>query len=236
MNPICSKCKYLSGTPVRLRLCAKIPIIHPDMLCSNENNMRKDNVTGELYTPYCEEVNRHAECLEYYPIDLKKPSITFEEDENLLSIYGSYPIIFTTDGTIPNAKMETVGEYDEEKECYIYEDYIDNSCIIQTVCVEDGVCSEIEKLSVEVPDVPEIDFDKETNTVTIKSYNTVRYTVDGSKVTEESDVYSKPFVIDHNTTVKAKSYARNDLSVEVSKYCIPYLSAKANPSSLFTSL
>ena len=91
MNPICSKCKYLTAEAVRFRPCAKIPIIHRDMLCSNENNMRKDNVTGQQFTPYCEEVNRHGECLEYYPEDLEKPRVVFDEDENLLSIYGSYP-------------------------------------------------------------------------------------------------------------------------------------------------
>ena len=220
MNPICSKCKYLTAEAVRFRPCSKIPIIHRDMLCSNEKNMRKDNVTGQQFTPYCEEVNRHGECLEYYPEDLEKPRVVFDEDENLLSIYGSYPIIFTTDGTEPNANMNTVCEYDDEMECFIYEDYIDNSCVVQAVCVEDGVCSEVERCMVEVPDVPVIEFDKSTNTVTIKSYNPIYFTTDGSKVTEESPVYTGPFVIDHNTTVKAKSYARNDLSVEVSKYCI----------------
>lgn len=220
MNPVCSKCKYLTGTPVRIRPCARIPILHPDMLCSNEANMRKDNVTGERYTPYCEEVNRHAECLEYVPANLEKPEITFIEDEAILRIFGNSPIVFTTDGSIPNAKMETVGEWDDEEGCYVFEDYLDHSCIVQAVCVEDGVCSEIVKYAVEIPDVPEILFDKETNTVTIKSYNTVRFTVDGKKVTDESDVYSKPFVIDHNTTIKARSYAREDCSQEVSRYCI----------------
>lgn len=220
MNPICSKCKYLTAEAVRFRPCAKIPIIHRDMLCNNENNMRKDNVTGQQFTPYCEEVNRHGECLEYYPEDLEKPRVVFDEDENLLSIYGSYPIIFTTDGTVPNAKMETVGEYDEEKECYIYEDYIDNSCTVQAVCVEDGVCSEIESYVVEVPDTPVIEFDKASNTVIIKSYNPIYFTTDGSSVTEDSEKYTGPFVIDHNTTVKARSYCNYELSKEISKYCV----------------
>lgn len=220
MNPICSKCKYLTAEGVRFRPCAKIPIFHPDMLCNNENNMRKDNVTGDKFTPYCEEVNRHAECLEYYPVDLEKPSITFFDDENLLCIYGNSPIIFTTDGTVPNAKMKPVGEYDEEQECYVYEDYIDNSCVVQAVCIEDGVCSEIERYMIEIPDVPLIEFDKATNTVTIKSYNPVHFTINGSSVTDESPLYNGPFVIDHNTTVKARSYAREDCSVEVSRYCI----------------
>ena len=220
MNPICSKCKFLTAEAVRFRPCAKIPIFHPDMLCSNEENMVKDNITGERYTPYCEEVNRHAECLVYYPVDLEKPVISFDDDENLMCIMGNSPIVFTTDGSFPNAKMQTVGEFDDERGCYVYEDYIDNTCIIQAACVEDGVCSEIAKLSVERPDVPVIEFDQSTNTVTIKSFNTVYFTTDGSRVTEESEVYSKPFVIDHNTMIKAKSCARNDLSVEVSKYCV----------------
>ena len=98
MTPICSKCIYLTGEAVRFRPCAKIPIFHRNMLCRNENNMIKDKVSGDSYTPFCEEVNRHGECLEYYPSGLKAPEITFIEDDNLIIISGTSPIVFTTDG------------------------------------------------------------------------------------------------------------------------------------------
>lgn len=219
MIPTCSKCKFLTAEAVRCRPCAKIPIFHKNMLCSNEANMVKDNVTGTKYTPYCEEVNRHAECLEYIPVDLEKPTLIFDDD-NLLTIKGSFPFVVTTDGAEPSVKQDKLGVYDVDQDCFIYEEYIDNSCVIKAACIEDDVLSEIESLKIEISDIPKIIFDKSTNTVTIKSYNKVYYTTDGSKVTEDSKVYDGPFVIDHNTTIKAKSYANEDFSIEVSQYCI----------------
>ena len=220
MNPICAKCIYLTGEAVRFRPCAKIPILHKDMLCKNEVNMIKDRVTGESYTPYCEEVNRHGECLEYVPVGLEAPSINFFEEDNLIGIYGSAPFVFTTDGTNPDSKMKAVGEYDDEQKVYVFEVNLEHSCTVKAACVIDGVLSDVVEKEVEIPDVPSIEFDKSTNTVTIKSCNKVYFTTNGSKVTEDSSVYEKPFVIDHNTTVKCRSYAREDFSVEVSRYCI----------------
>ena len=221
MTPICNKCIYLTGEAVRFRPCAKIPIFHRNMLCRNENNMIKDKVSGDSYTPFCEEVNRHGECLEYYPSGLKAPETTFIEDDNLIILSGTSPIVFTTDGSLPTAKQEAVGKYDEERKSYIFETHLEHSCTVNAACIEDGVLSkEIVKLDVEIPDIPEIEFDKTTNTVSIKSYNKVYFTTDGSKVTEDSPIYEEPFVIDHNTTVKCRSYAREDLSIEVSRYCI----------------
>ena len=223
INPTCSKCIYLTNQPVRFRPCAKIPIFHRNMLCSAPNNMKKDNVTGESYTPYCEEVNRYGECLAYVPSDLASPVIVFIDDDEfgtVIGITGKSPIIYTLDGTEPNNKMKPVGKYDEDEGKYFIAVDITHSCTVKACCIEDGVLSGITEMSVEVPDVPEIEFDKKTNTVTIKSYNKVYFTVDGSKVTEESPVYKGPFVIDHNTTVKARSYAREDLSEQVSEYLV----------------
>lgn len=218
--PVCSKCKFVTNVPVRFRPCAKIPIFHRDMLCSASKNLIKDNVSGERYTPFCEEVNRHGECLAYYPTELEKPLINFFEEDNLIGIYGTNKIVYTTDGSDPTAKLEPVGEYDVEQNVFVFETKLEHSCIVKAACVLDGVISEIVELKVEIPDEPEIVFDKSTNTVTINSYNKVYFTTDGSNVTEESPVYDKPFVIDHNTTVKARSYARDDLSVQTSLYCI----------------
>ena len=220
LNPVCSNCIYLTDEPVRFRKCPKIPIFHKNMLCKAEGNMRKDYVDGESYTPFCEEVNRHGECLEYYPTNLETPSVNFFDDDNLLCFYGSNPFVYTIDGTDPSAKLEEVGEYDEEQNVYIFETHLEHSALVKVACVCDGVISEIVEYNVEIPDIPIIEFDKSTNTVSILSFNKVYFTVDGSKVTEESPVYTGPFVIDHNTTVKAKSYAREDFSVEVSRYCI----------------
>ena len=220
ITPICSKCQFLTDTPVRLRPCAKIPIFHRDMLCTSPDNTIKDNVTGVEYTPFCEEVNRHGECLAYKPVDLEKPEINFFEEDNLVVLYGKSQFVVTADGTNPTSKLEPVGVYDEELELYKYDFVIEHTSDIKAACIIDGVLSEIEELRCEVPDVPVIEFDKSTNTVTILSFNKVYFTVDGSKVTEDSDVYEGPFVIEHNTTVKAKSYARDDFSIEVSRYCI----------------
>ena len=227
INPICSKCKFLTNKPVRFRRCADIPIFHRDMLCSAEKNMIKDNVTGDKYTPFCEEVNRHAECLVYIPNDLTKPEITFEEGLDIVTIVGTNPLIITTDGKDPavkDLKFQSISvneiEYDEETKTYKAEFKLEHSSNVKAVCVEDGVTSEVAELKCEVPDVPEIEFDKSTNTVTIKSYNKVFYSTNGSNVTEESLIYNGPFTIDHNTTIKARSYAREDLSVQVSEYLI----------------
>lgn len=219
-NPICKKCIYLSDEQVRFRPCPKIPIFHRDMLCSNIKNAIKDHVSGEPFKPFCEEVNRHGECLVYKPSDLEMPAINFFEDDNLLCIYGSNPIVFTTDDSTPSAKLEPVGEYDEEEKVYKFETTLEHTCTVKAACIEDGVLSDILEDYCEISDTPVIKFDKTTNTVTIKSYNKVYFTTDGSKVTEYSSVYKGPFVIDHNTTIKARSYAREDFSDQVTEYCI----------------
>lgn len=220
LNPICAKCIYLSDKQERFRKCPQIPIFHRDMLCSAKGNSRKDHVDGVEYKPFCEEVNRHGECLEYYPKGLEAPGINFFDGDNLVAIYGTNPFAVTFDNSDPNVKSETVGEYDDEQKVYVFEQAVEHSCKVKAACVLDGVLSPVTVLDIELPDVPEIEFDKSTNTVTIKSYNKVYFTTDGTKVTEESPVYDGPFIIDHNTTVKCRSYACYDLSTEVSKYCI----------------
>lgn len=220
MNPVCSKCKFLTNEPETFRRCPGFPIFHRDMSCSNEENMIKDHVSGEYYRPYCEEVNRHGECLEYVPNNLEEPAVNFWEDDNLIAFYGNAPFVFTTDGSDPTSKMKPVGEYDEEQKVYVYETHLEHSCTVKVACIIDEVLSDVVNKDIEIPDIPEILFDPSTNTVTIKSYNEVRYTTDGSAVKDESPVYTGPFVIEHNTTVKARSFAREDCSIMVSKYCI----------------
>ncbi len=220
LNPICAKCIYLTDKQERFRRCPRIPIFHRDMLCSAIGNARKDHVDGVEYKPFCEEVNRHGECLEYYPKRLESPAVNFLDGDNLVVISGSNPFVITFDGSEPNVKSESVGEYDDEQECYIFEQAVEHSCKVKAACILDEVLSPATVLDIELPDVPEIEFDKSANTVTIKSYNKVYFTTDGTKVTEDSPVYEKPFVIDHNITVKCRSYACYDLSAEVSKYCI----------------
>lgn len=218
IKPVCSKCQFLTEQPVRFRPCAKIPIFHKNMLCTAEDNVIKDNVTGESYTPYCEEVNRHGECLAYKPVGLEKPRIIFHDDDNIVVIYGNSQFVATIDGSEPTSKLVPLGEFDGD--AYVYEMPLRHSCTVKAACIIDGVLSEVESLYCEIPDIPIIEFDKSTNTVTIKSYNKVYFTVNGNKVTEDSPVYEGPFVIDHNTTVKARSYCGYELSREVSKYCV----------------
>lgn len=216
MNPICSKCKFLTNESVRFRRCPKIPVFHRDMLCSNENNTVKDHISGDTYKPFCEEVNRYGECLFYYPLGLSKPTIVFEG--TLVTITGTKPLIVTTDGTDPTSKMKPEGEFNEG--VYTLEIELEHTTYIKAVCVEDGVISGINEIICELPDIPVISFDQLTNTVTIDSYNKVFYTIDGTDVTEESPVYEGPFVIDHNLTVKAKSFEEETLSEQVSLYCV----------------
>jgi hypothetical protein len=190
------------------------------MLCTAEDNMIKDHVSGDSYTPYCEEVNRYGECLAYKPIGLEAPRINFFEDDNLAVFYGNSQFVITLDGSTPTAKLTPLGEFDVEHNVFVYEMYVRHSCTVKAACVMDGVISEITEQYCEVPDIPVIEFDKTTNTVTIKSYNKVYFTVDGKNVTEDSPIYEGPFIIDHNTTVKARSYAREDFSDQVTEYLI----------------
>lgn len=222
MNPICSKCKYLTSEHVKFRPCPRIPIFHKDMLCSNPKNAIKDHVSGEPYKPFCEEVNRYGECLVYYPTELEKPELSFEEGANILTLTGSSNLfIVTTNGELPSKNMAyIVGTLDEESGKYIAEILLEHTCTVKASCMIEQVVSEPVELLCEIPDIPEIKFDKTTNEVTIKSYNTIRYTTDGSKVTDESPVYDKPFIIDRNTTVKARSFTSDTYSVQVSAYCI----------------
>lgn len=220
-NPVCKKCRYLDSHPETFRVCPKIPVIHRDMNCSNPKNAVKDHVTGEAYKPFCEEVNRHGECLFYYPSDLTGISdICFSEETNEVSVYGKSPFIVTIDGTEPNAKAKPIGAFDSQTGMFSFTLKTEHSCIVKAACVLDGVLSDITEKNIEIPDVPVIDFDETTNTVSIKSHNKVFFTTDGSKVSEFSEVYTKPFVITHNTMIKACSFARDDFSKQVEKYCI----------------
>ncbi len=182
--------------------------------------MIKDYVSGAMYRPFCEEVNRHGECLEYMPSDLKKPIIVFNDWDNKVLISGTKPFVVTFDDGVLDANLSESGVFDEESKTYTEEFELPHTCTVNAACVEDGVLSEESNLFCEIPDTPVIEFDKSTNTVSIKSYNKVYFTTDGSKVTEDSPVYDGPFVIDHNTIVKARSYARGDFSEQVSQLCI----------------
>ena len=187
INPICAKCIYLTSEQEKFRRCPEIPIFHRDMLCSNSENARKDHVDGVAYKPFCEEVNRHGECLAYMPRGLEKPTIVFNDEEDVVTITGTRPFVASIDGSNLDAKMGLLGEYDEENEAYTEELDIDHTCTVNAACVEDGVLSETATLFCEIPDIPEIEFDKSTNTVTIKSYNKVYFTTDGKNVTESTD-------------------------------------------------
>lgn len=205
---------------VRFRPCAKIPILHRDMMCKAEGNMVKDQVTGESFTPFCEEINRHGECLEYRPANLNAPLIVWCEEYKTVAVCSNSQFVVTTDGTEPNVKMELKGAYVVDKEKYYYTFEPEHTCVVKAASVIDGVLSPVTECKVEILDVPVIDFDKATNTVTINSYNKIRYTTDGSDVTEDSPLYDKLFVIEHNTTVKCRAYTEEDFSLEVTRYCI----------------
>ena len=222
VNPVCSRCIYLTNKPETFRRCPVIPIIHRDMCCSNPENTIKDNISGESYKPYCEEINRHAECLFYYPKGLEEVrDISFNVETSTVCITGTNKIIFTTDGTELTAEIKPQeNSYDENTGLYSVEIQIEHTCTVKAVCLSEGVISSVKEIDVEVLDSPAIEFNKETNTVSIESYNKILYTTDGSDVTEDSFVYEKPFVISRNTTIKACSFARNEFSEQTEKYCV----------------
>lgn len=219
IKPVCAMCKFIANSPAKPRPCSRIPIIHKDMVCVAEGNAVKDNVTGESYAPFCEEVNRHGECLVYYPVGLEAPSFTYFEEDKLFCLYGNSQLLVTTDGTDPSAKTKPVGSYDEEKHVWAYEFHVEHSCVVKAACILDGVVSDIVEEEVSVQDVPEIEFDSDTSTVSIKSYNKVFYTLDGSAPDENSLEYTAPFTITENTLVKAISVCDGFYSEIVSKQC-----------------
>ena len=221
INPVCSKCMYLINKPETFRKCPAIPIIHRNMCCSNPNNEIKDNVSGDSYRPYCEEVNRHAECLFYYPKELQGiKDIFFNEESNIVRITGKNVIIATTDGTTPVIEKPLKNNiFDESTGLYCVEIPLEHTCLVKAACTLEDVISDIRESYIEISDIPSIEFDKETNTVSIKSYNKIFYTIDGSDVSEDSLVYDKPFIINHNTTIKTCSFARDGLSVQIEQYC-----------------
>lgn len=222
INPVCSRCTYLTNKPEMFRRCPAIPIIHRDMCCSNQNNVIRDNVSGDSYKPYCEEVNRHGECLFYYPkgLDIVK-DISFDEETNILHITGTNKIVATTNGVIPTAELaQQDNSYDETTGLYSIDIQLEHTCLVRAACLLEGVVSDVYETFIEIPDNPVIEFDKSTNTVSIKSYNKIFYTLDGSNVSEDSLVYEKPFVISHNTKIKACSFSGNEFSEPVELYCI----------------
>lgn len=222
MFPVCSKCIYLTNKPERFRKCPCVPIFHKDMLCSNERNAIKDSVAGVSIKPFCEEANKHGECLAYYPIGLEKPEIFFEEGENILTVKGTSDIILEVLDKSGEKNADAIGNLRSESGengavCTVE---ILHSCKLRARCIKDGVYSDCAEKTVEIADAPEILFDKETNTVSIKSYNRVFFSADGSEVTEDSKEYTEPFVIDHNTTIKARSSANSELSKTTTQYCV----------------
>lgn len=217
-TPVCIKCIYLTSEKERFRKTPAIKIFHRDMLCSAKNNAIVDKVAGTSICPFCEEVNRHGECLEYYPKGLEPPEIVFDSGTQEIEITGTNPIAYTLDGSEPQAKNATDKDVLAEK--YTATQAVSHSCTVKAACVKDNVLSAVASFIIEIPDIPIINFDKITNTVSIESYNKVYFTTDGSKVTEESEVYTKPFVIDRNTKIRARSSSLNDLSEQVEKYCV----------------
>lgn len=192
------------------------------MCCLNPNNVIKDSVSGESYKPYCEEVNRHAECLFYYPKGLEEVvDISFNEENSIVCITGTNRIVFTTNGAEPTANTPLQDNlYDESTGLYSVKIQMKHTCTVKAACLLEGVISKAKEVVVEILDNPVIKFDKETNTVSIESYNKVFYTTDGSNVSEDSAVYEKPFIIDHNTTIKACSFTGDGFSEQSEKYCV----------------
>lgn len=226
----CSNCRYRESVEEN-------SIFFNSPVCENKKKCREDFVSGKLIPRKCKDINGYGECLDYYPNGLEKPEVSFDENTNTVTLKGSNVMVYTLDGTEPTNKLEPVGKYDETEELYIAEIVLEHSAIVVAGCLLENVVSDTEKLLCEIPDVPSIDFDRETNTVTINSYNLTYYTTDGTDVIETVDevdpetsevtqkiiihgeVYKKPFVIEENKTIKAVSYAREQYSEQVSKEC-----------------
>ena len=132
MKPVCSKCVYLTTDKAKFRKCPSIPIFHRDMLCSNENNSFKDSVTGEPINPFCEEVNRYGECLFFYPKGLETPEI-FYDGATEVTIKGTSPIVYTTDGTAPTTKTNLCEKMIDDVQ--VARVKIEHTCTVIAECV-----------------------------------------------------------------------------------------------------
>lgn len=226
----CSNCRYKEAVDSN-------SIFFNSPSCTNEKKAKTDYVHGVKIPRKCKDINNYGECLEYYPEGLEVPEITFDEQTNIVTLKGSNVMVYTLDGTKPTNKLEPVGEYNDTEELYIAEFTLEHSAIVTAGCLLENVVSDAVELLCEIPDVPEIEFDNKTNTVTIKSYNLVYYTTDGTdvirteyvedpetqvdieKIVVQGEVYKKPFIIEENKTIKAVSYARGQYSEQVVKEC-----------------
>ena len=90
--------------------------------------------------------------------------------------------------------------------------------MVKAVSVTDRL-SNISELECVFIAPPEILFDSETNEVSISGENKVLYSIDGSKIYDDSDEYTGPFVIEKNTTVRAACILNGVLSDEVTLIC-----------------
>ena len=123
---------------------------------------------------------------------------------------GSVKVIYTTDGSVPSYGSETTCEYLEDIK-------VDRRMVIKAcaysptypfmiVEAKEFALGQVDGLSVR-PDCES--FDKSNLLISINCSTTdalIRYTIDGAPVSENSSVYTGPFMISESTTVRAKAF------------------------------
>ena len=118
ITPTCNKCIYLSNQTPLYRRFPKIPILHRNMVCCNEDNLFTDHILGDTYMPFCEEINRHGECRVYYPEGLNRPTIDFDTENNIAVITGTNPFIVTDNGMDITDNLDICDIYNTESKLY----------------------------------------------------------------------------------------------------------------------
>ena len=204
-TPICSKCRYINiySEGNCLHRDTDYPIFHSTMVCGNDANKLTDYINGDKHLRYCEEINRHGECLIYMPYDaVVSPSITFTNNLAVITNedYGGVSY-YTLDGTDPT-KESSIIKGGENVSLYI-----DKNTTVKVFSILNEYTSPIVSLEC-VPSATKPTITCTSNKVTIKKSEgnaKVYYTVDGTDPTEASTLYTEAFAITATVTVKAIS-------------------------------
>ena len=162
---------------------------------------------------------------------LSAPTITYNYDDNNFTIsYDKIPvgfdILYTTDGSAPtiNGSSTTTVTTTTERSTTVS---VTGRYTVKAVVARYGlVLTEVASQLVGIPDNPTITLPTDCNNLVEMSADgaTIYYTLDGTTPDNSSFLYSEPFALNENATIKAVSYNGNIRSANITtqEYTPPY--------------